>query len=749
MKNQDISFFILCCIATLVYPLSENDLTFEAAASVKIFDRNGYLLREILSSQEGRGQWTALEKINSRSIACAIAAEDKRFFDHHGVDPVATLRALIQNLSALQTVSGGSTITQQVVRNVYHFPRNIFFKMIEMWFAVRLEHTQSKNEILEQYFNRIPFGNQTFGIEAASQLYFAKSASDLSWAESAFLMALPKSPTFYNPYKNFDKAQKRQRFILSKLHETGQLNDDDYQRAMNEPIVLFPKSSPFNAPHFIDWILKNKSTASSDVHTTLDLPLQKEIEKIIGGQIRQLSNENVTNAAVLVVHNPTGAILAMCGSADYFSEQHDGQFNAVFSKRQPGSALKPFTYSLAFEKGYSPASLIPDVETVIPTAEGNFTPKNYDHRFHGPVRARVALACSYNVPAVRILQTLGVDALLGRLRQCGISTLDKNSDYYGHGLTLGNGEVTLFELTQAYTIFPNQGRLIRLHAIENENVSSPAVITSPQAAFLINDILSDPVARVPAFGYESPIALPFSCAAKTGTSSDFRDNWTFGYTNDFTVGVWVGNFDNSPMNDISGVTGAGPIMREIMLYLYRQSSPDKFPVPPKMKRLAVCSISGEWPHEGCVSTVQEHFIEGTEPLIACRAHSSSGKVNYTAISPIYAQWHYEDTLNDYHDVSMNRRKQFDAVRALKIVYPADGSQFKIDPDLRRDYQAIYFEALAPGGVSRIRWFINGHFYEENNIPFKKLWHLKPGKYALRAESFDKKFSDEIRFEVLP
>ncbi|MBX7152829.1 penicillin-binding protein 1C [bacterium] len=748
-KKQDILFVVLILISFFIYPLPENDLTFEEVTSVKIFDRNGYLLREILSPQEGRGQWTPLEKISPRAIVSAVTAEDKRFYDHHGVDPMATLRAITQNLRAMETVSGGSTITQQVIRNVYHFPRNILFKLIEMWYAVRLEHTRTKNEILEQYFNRIPFGNQAFGIEAAAQLYFGKSSSDLSWAESAFLIALPKSPTFYNPYKNFDKAQKRQHFILSKLREAGHLSEDELQRALNEPIVLFPKTSPFNAPHFINWILKKTPDATSNIHTTLDLPLQKEIEKIVTGQIRLLSHENVTNAAVLVVQNSTGSILAMCGSADYFSEQHDGQFNAVFSKRQPGSALKPFTYSLAFEKGFSPASLIPDVETVIPTAEGNFTPKNYDHKFHGPVRARVALACSYNVPAVRILQTLGVDQLLGRLRVCGITTLDHNADYYGHGLTLGNGEVTLFELTQAYTIFPNQGRLIRLHAIEDENVPPPAVITSPQTAFLINDILSDAIARVPAFGYESPIALPFPCAAKTGTSSDFRDNWTFGYTNDFTVGVWVGNFDNSPMNDISGVTGAGPIMREIMLYLYRQSSPEKFPLPSKIKRVTVCGISGELSHEGCASTVQEYFIDGSEPLVSCRAHSSSGKVNYAALSPIYAQWNADKDANRQNDALLNMRKQFDAVRSLKIVYPADGTQFKIDPDLRGDYQAIYFEALAPGNVSHIRWYLNGKLYEENDIPFKKLWRLKPGQYVLRAESFDKKLTDEIRFEVLP
>ncbi len=750
-EKCDWLFLAGMLVLSFFYPLSASDLSFEETASTGIYDRNGYLLREILSPQQGRGHWVTLDRISLRAIEAAVIAEDKRFYLHAGVDVWALMRAAWQNVQAMEIVSGGSTITQQVVRNLYHFPRHPAFKLLEMWYAVRLEHTLDKSKILERYFNIIPFGNQTFGIDAAARLYFGTSSAELTWSEAAFLIALPKSPTFYNPYKNSVSATNRRDFILKKLHESEKISGEEFRRALKEPILLFPKSSPFNAPHFCDYIMQQNPDAHGDIRTTLDWPLQKEIETIVSGQIRNLSEENVTNAAVIVIHNATGHILAMLGSADYFNVVHDGQFNAVFSKRQPGSALKPFTYGAAFQQGYTPATVIPDVETVVPTAQGNFTPKNYDNHFHGPVRARIALACSYNVAAVRVLQTLGVSALLSKLHECGMHSLNETAEYYGHGLTLGNGEVTLFELARAYGALANQGQWMDVTGDPQRiPLHTSKEIFSPQVAFLISSILSDASARVPSFGYDSPITLPFPCAVKTGTSSDFRDNWTVGYTRDFTVGVWAGNFDNRPMKNISGVTGAGPIFREIMLALHRQSVPENFPVPAKIRKMNICGLSGELPNAGCTSTLEEYFVEGTEPKGRCRWHSADGLINYAAFSPIYGRWLQNKNGIGENPSAAHTEKKLDEVKSLKIIYPNDEAVFKIDPNVRIDYQAIYFEALVPAGIHEIRWQLDGRFYQTAASPFRVRWNLSAGKHRLRADyvAGEKTFSSEVGFEVM-
>ena len=753
ISKVDMVFLVLSALLSFFYPVSQKDISFDEVASIKIYDRNGYLLREVLSPQQGKGHWVPLSEISERAVQAAVTAEDKRFYLHHGIDPLALTRATWQNASSGHVMSGGSTITQQVIRNIYHFPRTFFFKALEMWCAVRLEHTLSKDQILEQYFNRVPFGNQTFGIEAASQLYLGKSAKNLTWAEACFLMTLPKSPTHYNPYKDISSAKQRQSFILNKLHESNLITSDELERAFKEPISLFPKSSVFYAPHFCDYLLQNETLTGGSIQTTLDLALQTEMEKIIKGHIGNLLSENVTNAAAMVINNKTGDIMALAGSSAYFDEHHDGQYNAAFAKRQPGSALKPFTYAAAMSRGLTAATIIPDIETVIPSEKANFTPHNYDNKFHGPVRARIALACSYNVSAVRVLQNIGVESLLSTLHACGIASLSEAPEYYGHGLTLGNGEVTLFELTRAYSIFANAGRLIEPRfALDQPARTARDNIFSPQICYLITDILSDNSARAPAFGYESPLSLPFPCAVKTGTSSDFKDNMTVGYTEDFTVGVWVGNFDNTPMRHISGVTGAGPIFHDIVMYLYKNRNPKNFDTPPRIKKTEVCALSGLLPHSGCGSVIEEFFLEGTEPKALCSFHHPNGAINTAALMPVYQKWleHYSASTQN----SVNEENVLTSTRAdhseFKIIQPHDRSIYKIDPNLKLSYQSIYFEALTPDGVSKIYWYINDRYYQTSAGSGRVLWNLSPGKYRIRADGSGgvHSYSDAVTFEVL-
>ncbi len=751
---QDLCFALLLISASFMNPLPDQILEYDEYASVRIFDRHGYLLREVISAREGHGRWTPLSQISPKASDAAIYAEDRRFYSHHGIDLIAMGRALMQNIQAGKTVSGGSTITLQLVRNLYQHPRNLFSKIMEFWLAFRLEHTMTKDQILEHYLNRIPFGNQTFGIEAASQLYFGKSSLDLSWAEASFLMALPKSPTQYNPYNHFHKAKKRQEYILHRLFIFGRMDSADYQRAVLEPVLLFPKASPFNAPHFTDWILK-QPFHEREIHTSLDLPLQQECEKIVKGHVGLLKTENVTNAAVLIMDNRNGQILTLIGSSDYFNELYDGQFNAVFAPRQPGSTLKPFTYALAFDKGYTPASVLPDIETSIDSKHGVFTPLNYDNQFHGPVRARQALACSYNVPAVRLLQDIGVDRLLSKLHQCGFTGLKEKADFYGHGLTLGNGEVTLFELTRAYSIFANHGQLIELTPLAGMPVQKRvSTVFSETSVFWISDILSDAASRAPAFGYDSPLALPFPCAVKTGTSSDYRDNWTVGYTTDYTVGVWVGNFDNKPMIRISGVSGAGPIFRDIMLHLYQKSVPPSFSPPHSLIKKNICGLSGQLPHPGCGYTVQEYFIEGKEPDELCQVHDRYGNTRFLSLGAVYKQWaimHQSHSRVPHSPISDSLADSSFSLskNIFKIVFPKNKTEFRIDPSVLRHYQSVDFEVYVPEGVRQVEWFLNNRPYGRSKWPFKISWNLERGNYHLKANAVlnGKFLQDQVGFTV--
>lgn len=444
-------------------PIPKSRLSFESTLSMKIWDRHQILLREVLSQESGRGQWKNLEEISPYLIKATLVAEDKNFFFHPGINLLSIGRALWQNLKLGKVVSGASTITQQVIRNIYRFPRNFFFKIIESWLSLRLENTLSKKEILAQYLNRIPYGNQTYGIEAAAQLYFAKSSSELDLAEAAFLASL------LNPYRHFQKAKKRQQQILESLYRLGYITKEEIFRAKEENIVFRSEKDTFRAPHFCDYLIRiippKERSRLSGIQTCFDIFLQERIEILLKNHLQSLERRGITNGAAIVLDNRTGEILAFVGSRDYFDDAHDGQINGVLSPRQPGSALKAFTYALALEKGFTAASLIEDTFKEFPTAIGPYSPLNYDKKYHGLIRMRNALACSYNVPVVSVLQQIGADLLYLRLKTLGFESLKNSPSFYGIGLTLGNGEVTLLELVRAYSALARGRVFLREKAV--------------------------------------------------------------------------------------------------------------------------------------------------------------------------------------------------------------------------------------------------------------------------------------------
>ncbi|MHC9544260.1 MAG: penicillin-binding protein 1C [Vulcanimicrobiota bacterium] len=773
---------VLALVIFLVAPLPDEAAHPGTLVSCNICDRNGNVLRTVLSDEDGTSCRVSLEEISPYVLSATTAAEDRRYYSHWGVDLKASGRAVLQNLKARRIVSGGSTITQQYAKLLFHLSKRSFFnKGKEMLYAFKLERSLGKKKILELYLNRIPYSNQIYGIEAASRTYFDKPSRDLSLAQSAFLAAIPQAPSFYNPYRNRDIILTRQREILKGMLDTGVIDTKAFDEAVNEEISVIEKKESYLAPHFCDliqkWLNDKGIRKAARVFTSLDLTIQAEVEALLLEQIRALEDYEVTNGAVVVMDNGTGEIVALAGSADYWGAE--GQFNAAVARRQPGSALKPFTYALALERNYSPATLLPDLKTAIPTDNGDFTPENYDRTFHGPVRLRQALACSYNVPAVRILQQIGPEFLLERLRYAGFASLDRNPDFYGVGLTLGSGEVTLLEMVRGYSVFPRGGDWIDDRMVQNVQDSEGCRIDfsqdgtrhsvfSPQIAYLITDILSDREARVPAFGTCSALDLPFPCAAKTGTSKGFRDNWTVGYTSHYTVGVWVGNFDGKEMKKVSGITGAGPLFRNVMRFLHKTSRPADFYRPDGIVEFPVCPSSGAVPSRACPQCMKELFILGREPHESCTVHrevtvdTRTGREAasqcperfvkrrvYEVYPPLYAEWMSERRMEmPPPHIEKSDEKRESGISANPVVtYPKDGDIFRIDPILRKEYQIVHLKTVVPESTLRVEWWVDGKCEGKTLYPFTFEWLLRKGTHKVYVKADGIKTSEPVQFLV--
>ncbi|MDQ3248181.1 MAG: transglycosylase domain-containing protein, partial [Chloroflexota bacterium] len=645
--------------------------------TTQILDRKGRLLYEVVDPNTGKQINLSLASVPQACIQATLATEDKRFYQHPGVDPVAILRATWQNYQADGTVvSGASTLTQQLARNLLldpqeRYEQSLRRKLREAYLAWRLELRYTKNELLALYLNQTYYGNWAFGLEAAAQVFFAKPAAQLSRAECALVAGLVQYPSGYNPLQEPQTAKERQLTVLRLMKDAHYISADEANVIAVEPLQY--KSHLFNiqAPHFVlyvqDLLLQRLGAdrlrdGNLQVITTLDIDLQRQAEQSVQHRLDRLNcrtpgacdattnrHRRVDNAAAVVLDSQTGDILAMVGSPDYFDVRIAGNVNAALVLRQPGSAIKPLTYAAALDPQWSgrgggppltAASIVADLPTTFyaQDAQGGsvaYVPVNYDRRYHGPVSLRAALANSYNIPAVKVLDEIGVNTLQQLAMQAGISSFNQK---FGLALTLGGGEVKLLELTAAYGIFQagnrleprailmiderpttnDRRRMTRPEGtrgrwtIDDERGAMPSTVISPAAAYLITDILSDPVARRPAFGEHSVLDLPFSAAVKTGTTTDWRDNWTIGYSSERIVGVWVGNADNTPMLDVSGIDGAGPIWHDLMLAAHTKA-PAPFARPANLEEITICTASGLLPTADCPRTRQERFISGTAP----------------------------------------------------------------------------------------------------------------------------------------
>lgn len=666
----------------------------EPKPSVEITDRYGAPLRAYPGgASSALCLPVKLDQVSPWLVLTTVAAEDKRFFLHPGVDFRSVARAAWQNSKEGRAVSGASTITQQLARALEPRPRTLFGKLSEMFSALRLETKHSKEEILEGYFNGVSYGPLLTGAEAASQDYFGLPARDLSLAQAALLAGLPKSPVNYYPRKNPKAAFARQKLILRRLFDLGLADAESYRLALAEKVSVREREKFFEAPQFCDYVLAR--SAAGKVKTTLDLRAQRAAAAALKDRLGVLgSSHHITNGAALVIDNATGGILAWAGSNDFFDSANAGQVDGVTALRQPGSALKPFLYALAMAKGSRPSDLVEDAPIY---AAGGHAPLNYDKTYHGFVRLREALACSYNIPAVRLAVKTGLGAFLAKLKDFGFDSLDRPAEFYGEGLALGNGEVTLLELVNAYAALARGGIWLPAR-FELESSAAPARRAIGRSeAYLITNILSDNSARAPAFGINSAFNLPFDFAAKTGTTKDYRDNWAVGYTPEWTAGVWVGNFDGSSMRRVSGISGAAPALKEIALAMEKLYGSTAFKRPPGIKTVKVCPDSGLPPSAFCPATMDEVFTAANLPSGQCAEHLPPAERPVAAAAP-----------------------------KLSVKFPADGDIFRLDPQTPRAAQALFLKAA--GAEGEITWTLDGQELPEKGETV--LWPLKPGRHKV-------------------
>jgi 1A family penicillin-binding protein len=602
--------------------------------STKIYDRHGALLYEAFDANAGRRTVVPLEDIPEYLMQATVATEDKTFYSNPGFDPLAIARAFWLNLSEGEIVSGASTITQQLVKTIFLSPEQTYSRKIqEAVLAQEITRRYTKDQILEIYLNEIYYGNMSYGIEAAAETYFDKQARDLTLAEASLLAGLPQSPSIYDPYTNLEGVKRRQKVVLGLMAKEGYITWSQADEAWSEELDFAPLRVDMRAPHFVVYIRKLLEDKYGTemvyrgglrVHTTLDLELQEVAQETAQQRVAELTDRDVSNAAVVSLVPQTGEILVMLGSIDFWDEEIDGQVNVALALRQPGSSIKPVNYLAAFEKGWTAATLIMDVRTEFPNPPNPpYVPKNYDGREHGPVLVRQALACSYNIPAVKTLNFVGVPDMIAMARRLGITTFTE-PERYGLSLTLGGGEVTLLEHTGAYAVLANGGvrvppvAILRIEdsqgrVIEEYEPPAGEQVISPQHAYLITSILSDNEARTPAFGPDSPLKLSRPAAAKTGTTDDWKDSWTVGYTPDLVTGVWVGNSDNTPMDHVAGSTGAGHIWHDFMERVLADTPTRDFPVPSGLVTATICARSGMAPTDLCPETKTEIFVDGTAP----------------------------------------------------------------------------------------------------------------------------------------
>lgn len=731
-----IFLFIIVKIIFFIIPYKELDTFLKKPYSVKVVDRNNLII-QILPLENGERR-EYIDNISFFSKEIFIKSEDKRFYYHFGIDLLALCRSIMVNIKNKKVISGASTISMQLSRMISPQKKNILGKLLEIINAIRIETKLNKKEILLLYLNSLPFGFNVRGVESGAKFFFGKSYNNLNPAEVLILSLIPRNPSKYNPLNKQNKGNILK--TAKKIKENIKLNisDSDINNAIDNAKSY---NYEYYAPHFVNYIKKFiKTSNKSIIKSSLDLSLNEFAQNRLKEYINKYSNKRLTNGAIIVFDNYTGEILVYIGSKDFFDKNNSGEIDGVQVYNQAGSTLKPFLYALAIEKyNFLPSDILPDIPSFF-GGEEVYIPKNFNNRFNGPTRLRVALGSSLNIPAVYTVVKIGVKNFVSQLIDLDFESIKNSKKEYGSGIAVGNAEVSLFEIARAFSIFMRMGEKIKLTYLKEDKreFKHGEKIFSDYTYFIITDILSDVKARSVGFGITNLFNLPFQAIFKTGTSNQFNNIWAFGSTTDYTVGVWMGNFSGETVIGISGSELPAKLCIEILDILSKKRKPYKLPVPKDIVQEVICPLSGKKIGANCPGSVYEYFKKGTK-IDECNWHIlKEGKIK--VVLP-YIYNHYIDKIENIEikfDIPLIKKN-------VKIVSPNDNSVYYYDPTYSKENQFIKFELFCKDKNEKVYIYVNNNLYKEIVYPFYFFFPMKKGEYNIKSKV--KNDSDEIKIKI--
>ncbi|MGA1867850.1 MAG: transglycosylase domain-containing protein [bacterium] len=747
-----ITFFIILSLALSVQPLPDSLRTLtKGPLHANILDRNGNVVSSTKQNALNNNP-LPIWKMPELLIEAFLYAEDKRFLHHRGIDWLARVNAIIDNLKAGKITRGASTITEQCIRIIHPRPRTFYTRWIETIEAYLLESKFSKDEIVEFYLNQVPFSHQCRGVSQAADLYFGRSLDTLNEEELLSLAVLVRAPSFFSNPKNKKELHKRIALLAARMNRAHLIS----AHTLNDTALFATTAdSPiYGAPHFIQFLknnYENMLTSEPRILTTINSHFQHRYHHLLKETLKRLQGKNVHNAALLVLDHQTDEILAWVNGNDFFSSKEGSQIDAVLALRQPGSVLKPFLYAHALEEGFTPSTIVPDIPVAQPVGHGLHHFKNYSNINYGPVRLRCALGNSLNIPAVRVLEHIGMSRFFTTLKDLGIESLSKNSAHYGIGLALGNGEVSLFELVRAYGVLA-RGGIYReprffLHSYEHGKEQR---IFSEEVCSLIAHILSDPYARILEFGGSGLLDFPVQTAVKTGTSNDYRDSWAIGFNYHYTVGVWMGNLDYEPTMEITGSRGPALILRAVFNELNKYQDTQPLFFSRTLKSRQICALSGALVSSSCPYIITEWYRKDHMPAEACNWHQKKDGILYTTLPYLYHEWMrtHEDALEllvtispDEHlllngndseaDDQEHKERRGELVR---MIQPVPHLHLATDPRIPDELEKFPFIIETAHPIEKIKWYLNDILLCTTGPDINHyLWNPQRGEYHLHAQ----------------
>lgn len=780
MPRYGVLFFLL--LNLLLFALAWPRSDFEAPAATRLLlDRHGTFLAALEDEAGGGYGYWPLEELPPRVVAATLAIEDRRFWDHPGIDPLAILRALWQNLGSEQRVSGASTLAMQVARMQRPAERTYLSKAMEAATSLIMTARHGRRQVLSHYLRLVPYGNNIHGIAYAARRYFDKPVADLSWAEIAFLSAIPQSPSRMNPYDYYGRrrAERRGRRILALLQRQGVITPADYALAMEQIGALQIPEHRVRSPYAMHGILrlerllqqeKYRRQGATVLESTLDLELQKWVSRSTQTMLdRYWRPRGAGNAAVIVLDRTSAEVLAWVGSGDYFDERYSGAIDYTQVKRSSGSTLKPFIYALALDLGeVTPASVLADIPV------SGVPVRNSDGRYLGPLLPRQALANSRNVPAVELVRSVGLEENYAFLRKLGLHRAERPASHYGLGIAIGSLSVSLEALTEAYTLLANEGVEKPLRWLKGERQTAERRHVSAATARLITLFLADPNARLPGFPRMGALEYPFPVAVKTGTSQGYRDAWTVAYSQRYLVGVWVGDADQQPMRRLGGSSGAAELVQRILLRLHGKQADGlhdlSFPPPQGYRQVRLCEGSGKLAGATCEASYEEWMAPGQIPTEYDSSHRlvvvdrRSGRPadsatparfrqlkNVRILPPRYAAWGQRSGIEG---LTLAARDPLLLASAgtqrveLEILSPRDGARFIRNPEMPANASTIELALASSRSVPQVVWYVDEKPYRVSDYPYRARLELEPGSHVIEARvALTDERSRRVRIEV--